>query len=252
MKTTHLVEHDHVERRGSRTLVHVTAHVKAGFIRAPVNHRVDEPAIVVGGEDDRRILGEQRDERHVIHSMRMIVRADQSHQIHHIDDPHLDAGNTLLQEPRGRAYFDRWHIAGTSAHHVRLLTAVVGCKLPHRRTSRAMFERFVHVQPLKLRLFTAGYDVDVVSAPQTMVKDIQQTIAIRWIVHTDGFTPARQRVVDKSGRLMAEPVVIVSSGMTCEKNIQQCERFAPGKIAALLQPFACCVNIESTTCAKAS
>jgi len=34
-----------------------------------------------------------------------------------------------------------------------------------------MFESFVHVQPLKLRLLSAGNDVDVVAAPQAMVED---------------------------------------------------------------------------------
>src|ERR1700728_151546 len=36
---------------------------------------------------------------------------------------------------------------------------------------------------------------------------------------------------------MAEAIVIVSPRMTCQQNIQRCERSAPGKIAALLQPL---------------
>jgi hypothetical protein len=82
-----------------------------------------------------------------------------------------------------------------------------------------MFEGLVHVQPLKLWLLSASNNVDVVAAPQTMVEDTQQAVAIRGIVHADGFAPARQRVVYKSGCLMAETVVIVSPGMTCQKNI---------------------------------
>src|ERR1019366_2451074 len=35
----------------------------------------------------------------------------------------------------------------------------------------------------------------------------QQTVAVRRIVDSDGFTPARQRIVYKSSRLMAETVV---------------------------------------------
>ena len=79
-----------------------------------------------------------------------------------------------------------------------------------------MLESFVHVQPLQLRLLAAGHDVDVVAAPQAMVENAQQAVAVRRIVDTDRFAPARQCIVDKSRRLMAETIVIVSPGMTCQ------------------------------------
>src|ERR1700677_426231 len=110
-------------------------------------------------------------ERHVIHAMWMIIRTHQNAQVHHIDNPHLDAGNILLQKPRGGAGFDGWHVACTRQYDVRFSTSVVGGKLPSGGTSRAVFESFVHVQPLKLRLLSAGNDVDVVAASQAMVEN---------------------------------------------------------------------------------
>ena len=79
-----------------------------------------------------------------------------------------------------------------------------------------MFERLIHVQPLKLRLLAASHDVDVVATAQAMVENAEQTIAVRRIIDPDGFTPARQRIIDESRRLMAETVVIVSPGMGCQ------------------------------------
>ena len=67
-----------------------------------------------------------------------------------------------------------------------------------------MFKSFVHVQPLKLRLLTAGDYVDVVAAAQAVIEDAQQAVAVRRIVHADGFAAARQGIVDKSSRLVAE------------------------------------------------
>jgi len=40
-----------------------------------MNHSVNEPAIVVEGEDDRCVFGEECVEGHVIHAMRMIIGA---------------------------------------------------------------------------------------------------------------------------------------------------------------------------------
>src|ERR1039458_607446 len=100
-----------------------------------------------------------------------------------------------------------------------------------------MLESLIHVQPLELRLLAACNNIDVIAAAQTMVKDAQQAVAVRWIVHADRLTPARQCIVYISGRLMAEAVVIVSPGMTGEQNIQGRERPAPGESFALLKPF---------------
>ena len=95
----HLIEDDHVERRGRRTPVHVASDVEARFIGPGVNHRVDDPAIVMEREDDVGILREELVERHVVQAVRMIVGHHQRAQIDHIDDPHLDPGHVLLQEP---------------------------------------------------------------------------------------------------------------------------------------------------------
>jgi hypothetical protein len=67
-----------------------------------------------------------------------------------------------------------------------------------------MLESLIHVQPLKLRLFAAGDYIHVIAAAQAMVEDAKQAVGVRWIVHADHFTPARQRIVDISSSLMAE------------------------------------------------
>ena len=60
METTHLVEHDHVEGCGSRAAIHVAAHVETALVGPPMDHRMNEPAIVVKREDDGGVLSKER------------------------------------------------------------------------------------------------------------------------------------------------------------------------------------------------
>ena len=64
-----------------------------------MHHGVNEPSVIVEGEDDGRVFGEEGIEGHVVHSMRMVIRHHQNTKVHYIDDPYLDAGNILLQKP---------------------------------------------------------------------------------------------------------------------------------------------------------
>jgi len=73
----HFVQHDHVEWGGGCALIHKAAHMEASLVGAAMNHAVNEPAIVVEGENNVHSFGEERIEGHVVHAMRVIVRAHQ-------------------------------------------------------------------------------------------------------------------------------------------------------------------------------
>src|ERR1035438_7847283 len=68
VEAAHFVQNHHVEWRGGRTAVHVPVHMEAAFIGAPVNKSMNEPAIVVEGEDHWRRLSKERIERHFVHT----------------------------------------------------------------------------------------------------------------------------------------------------------------------------------------
>ena len=115
-----------------------------------------------------------------------------------------------------------------------------------------MLAGLIHGQPLQLGLLAASHDVDVVAAPHTMVEDAEQAIAIGWIVHPDGFFPAGECIVDEAGRLMTESIVIVAPCVAGQEHVQGCEGLRQGKSRHCSSHLACCVSMESTTCAKAS
>ena len=100
-----------------------------------------------------------------------------------------------------------------------------------------MLQSLIHVQPLKLRLFTASDNIHVVAAAQAMVEDAEEAVGIRWIVHANHFTSPSQRIVDISGGLMTETIVVIAPCMTCEQNIERRERPPPRESFALFQPF---------------
>ena len=130
MEAAHFIENHHVEWCRGRSAVHIAVYMEAAFIGASVNQGMNEPAIVVEGEDHRRFFGEERVERHFVHPVRMLVGEHQSHQVDNVDNAHLDARDMFLQQPRGRAGLDRGHIAGTGQYDIRLPAFVVGCELP--------------------------------------------------------------------------------------------------------------------------
>jgi len=86
VEAAHLTQNDHVKRRGSGSMVHVATHMEAAFNGTSVHHAVDEPAVIVESEHDRRMLGKERVERQVVHPLWMVIRHHQGSQIHHVDD----------------------------------------------------------------------------------------------------------------------------------------------------------------------
>ena len=70
VEAAHFVKNHHIEWCGRCSAVQVAVHMEAAFIGAPVNKSMNEPAIVVEGEDHRRCLGKERVERHFVHPVR--------------------------------------------------------------------------------------------------------------------------------------------------------------------------------------
>jgi len=69
-------------------------------------------------------------------------------------------------------------------------------------------------------LFAGDDDVDVIAAAQAMVGDGKEAIRVGWEIDTDDFGLFVDNVVDESGVLVGETVVVLPPDMRAEEVIE--------------------------------
>src|ERR1051325_8957335 len=114
-------------------------------------------------------------------------------------------------EDRGER-LQRWYIA--SAHdNVRSSALVVTGPLPDADALGAVLYCGVHRQPLWRRVFARDHDVDVMSASQAVVHNRQEAVRVRRKINPPDFCLFVHTMVDETGILVCEAVVILTPHM---------------------------------------
>ena len=121
----------------------------------------------------------------------------------------FNAGKMLAKEIHGGQRFQRRHVAAAGHHDVRFASLVVAGPFPDADARRAMFDRLVHRQPLRSRLFAGDDDVDIVAAAQTVIGDRQERVRVRRQIDAHDLGFLVHDVIDEPGVLVAESVVIL-------------------------------------------
>src|SRR4029450_9414224 len=116
---------------------------------------MNEPRVAVEGEDDRLVRSEQRVEVVVREAMRMLTRGLQLHEIHDVDNTHLQLGRVPAGEGDGSESPPRRHVSAANHHNVGLLATVVAGPLPDSEAGSAVLDRLVHRYTLRGRFFLA-------------------------------------------------------------------------------------------------
>jgi hypothetical protein len=115
----------------------------------------------VEGEDHVDGVGEQRGEVLLGHPVRVVSGSQQPHQVDHVHDPDLQAGEPLAEDLRGSDRVHRDDVAGAGEHDVGVARAiVVAGPVPHPRTVGAVLSCLFYRQPLQLRLLVDDDEVD--------------------------------------------------------------------------------------------
>ena len=149
-------------------------------------------------------------------AVRVLARRLELHQVHDVDDAHLQLRQVLAQQLDGGQRLQRRHVAAAGHDHVRLAALVVAGPLPDAEAGGAVLDRLVHRQPLRRRLL-AGHDhVDVVAAAQAVVGHAQQRVGVRRQVDADDLGLLVDDVVDEAGVLVAEAVVVLPPDVRAE------------------------------------
>src|SRR5262245_61873266 len=141
----------------------------------------------------------------------------QLHQIDDVDDADPQVGYERAQEVDGCESLERWNITATCHDDVGLRPLIVARPFPDADSGRAMFDGSIHVEPLRGGLLPRNDDVDVVTAPQTVVGDAQQTVRVGWQINPDDLGLLVDDVIDETGILMAEAVVVLAPDMAREQ-----------------------------------
>src|SRR5438445_6443544 len=111
--TIEIVEHDHVEWRGRRAFLLVSAHAVVGVIGTPVRAAMNQPRIAVVSEDHRLVLGEDLIELRITQAVRVLGRRLKAHEVDHVDDSYGEMRQVTPDQARGRQRLPRPH--GTPA-----------------------------------------------------------------------------------------------------------------------------------------
>ena len=78
------------------------AHVEAVDVDVAVHDFVERALVAVEGEDYRLVGGEELNEARLVHAVRVELTREERHEVHYVDDPHLEFRRVLAQ-PLGRS-----------------------------------------------------------------------------------------------------------------------------------------------------
>ena len=172
------------------------------------------------GEDYRLVGREQCIEILIRQPMRVLARRLQLHQVDNVYHPHFQIGRVLSQQVDGSKRFQRRNIAATGHHDIGFATLVIARPVPDPKSGLAVLDRLFHRQPLGGWLLPSDDKVDVIPATQTVIGVRQQTVGVGRQVDPHDFRLLVDDMIDETGILMAEAIVILPPDMARKKIVQ--------------------------------
>ena len=129
------------------------------------------------------------------------------------------------------------HVPGGGHDEIGLQCVVIARPIPDSDPRRTMPDRGVHVEPLRCRVLARDDNVDVVAAAEAVVHHAQEAIRVGRKIHADDFRFLVARVIDETGVLMREAVVVLPPHMAREQIIERGNRSPPRQLPRHFQPF---------------
>ena len=215
----------------------VAPHVQVAMISPRVGQPVYQPWVAMEVEYDRLVRGKQAVEIPVTQPVWVLFVRLQLEQVNHIYEADFQIREFISEKSGGRECFLRSDIACASHHYIRFNSLIVAGRAPDTDASRAVRDRFIHGQVLKVRLLIADDDVDVVLAAQTMVGDRQQRINIWWQIYPRHLGSLVYDNVEKARVLMREAIVVLPPDSGCNQQVKRGHVLPPRKLITDRQPL---------------
>src|SRR4029450_10271321 len=139
--------------------------------------------------------------------MRMLALWLQFHQVDDVDDADLQRRKMLAEEIYGSQRFQRWDGSATGHPDVWFSSFVIARPFPDSDASRAMFDRLVHRQPLRGRLFACYHAADILATAPAVIGPRKELVPVRRKINADDLCFLVYNVIDEPRVLVAESVV---------------------------------------------
>ena len=137
----------------------------------------------------------------------------QLHEVDNVDHPYFQIRQMLVHNGNGGERLQRGHVAAAGHDHVGRNALVVAGPRPDTNAFGAVFDCGVHHQPLRGRVFARDYNIDVMPAAQAVIHHREQAICIRRKVNAHNLGFLVHDMVDETGILVREAVVILPPDM---------------------------------------
>ena len=174
--------------------------------------------------------------------MRVLGLRLQLHQVDDVDHADFQLGQMLAQDGHGGERLQRGHVAAAGHDHVGRDALVVAGPLPDADALGAVLDGGVHRQPLRRRVLARDHDVDVMAAAQAVVHHRQQAVGIRRQVDAHDLGLLVHDVVDETGILVREAVVILPPDVRGQQVVQRGDLPPPRQVRRDLQPLGVLVE----------
>jgi len=178
---------------------------------------VDQPRVTMEGEDERLVLGKDLVEIRVAQAVRVLGLRLQLHQVDDVDHPDFELG----QDGNGSERLQCGHVATAGHHYIGRNGLIVAGPLPDADALGAVLDGGVLRQPLRRRVFAGDHDIDVVATTQAVIHYRQQAVGVRRKINPHDLGLLVHDVVDKTGILMCEAIVILAPDMRSQQVVQR-------------------------------
>src|SRR5688572_15863630 len=180
------------------------------MVRPVVRQAMNQPGITMEIKDDGLVSCEQTVEVAVAQTVWVFQVRLQLEQIHDVDETNPEVRKFPAQHRSGRERLFSRNVAGASDYDIWFVTLIVAGLAPDANAFRAMRDRRIHIEILKVHLFVANDHVYVIFAAQTVVRDGQKAVHIRWQVDTCDFGTFIYDHIKETRVLVGKPIVILS------------------------------------------
>jgi hypothetical protein len=161
----------------------------------------------------------------------------QPHQIDDVDYPNLQLGQMLAKDGYSSQDIQCRRIAAAGHHHVQFTILVVAGPLPDAHSLRAMHDCLVHSEPLRQGVLASHDDVHIIAAAQAVIEGRQQVVRIGRQVGPNNFGLLVDHMVEETGILVGEAVVVLLPDVGREHLVQRGDRPTPRQPFGDLEPF---------------